>query len=85
MRAATTGVERTEAGVRLSFSPSTDGLFEEFTILEKGCCAFFGFGLESEALRWDAPPDASAIMDAVYRFFSDPNSSVDELDLLVSG
>jgi hypothetical protein len=82
LRAAALDVERTEAGVLLSFPPSTDGLFEEFSVSEKQCCAFFGFGFESGSLRWEAPPDASAIMDAIYRFFSDAGSSVDELELL---
>jgi len=85
MRASTLGVERTDSGVRLSFPPSANGLFEAFSILEKRCCAFFGFRLESGKLRWDAPPDASGMIDAIYRFFSDPNSSADELELLVLG
>lgn len=82
MRAATLQVERTEAGVLLSFSPSADGLFEQFSISEKQCCAFFGFRFESRMLRWEAPPDASRMMDAIYRFFSDPRYSVDDLELL---
>lgn len=82
MRGATLEIERTEAGVVLSFPPSADGLFEQFSISEKQCCAFFGFGFESQKLRWEAPPDASAMMDSIYRFFSDPSSSVDELELL---
>jgi hypothetical protein len=83
MRVSTVGVERTGSGVLLSFPPSADGLFEEFTVLEKRCCAFFGFGFESGELRWEAPPDALPIMDAVYRFFSDPNCSLDTLELLI--
>jgi hypothetical protein len=83
MRASTLGVERTGSGVRLSFPPSADSLFEEFSILEKRCCALFGFRLENGKLRWDAPPDASGMMDTVYRCFSDPNYSADELELLV--
>jgi len=85
MRAATREIERTEAGVLLSFPPSADGLFEQFSISEKQCCAFFGFRFESQKLRWEAPPDAFGMMDAIYRFFSDPSYSVDDLELLVLG
>jgi hypothetical protein len=85
MRVATLETERTEAGVLLSFPPSADGLFEQFSISEKQCCAFFGFRFESQKLRWEAPPDASAMMDAIYRFFSDPSYSVEELELLALG
>lgn len=85
MRAATLDIERTEAGVLLSFPPSADGLFEQFSITEKQCCAFFGFRFESRKLRWEAPADASRMMDSIYRFFSDPSYSVDDLELLVLG
>jgi hypothetical protein len=85
MRAATQQVERTEAGVLVRFPSSADGLFEQFSISEKQCCAFFGFRFDSQKLMWEAPPDASGMMDAIYRFFSDPTYSIDELELLSPG
>jgi hypothetical protein len=85
MRAATLEVERTEVGVLLSFPPTANRVFEQFSVSEKQCCAFFGFRFDSGKLRWEAPPDASSMMDAIYRFFSDPSYSVDELELLALG
>jgi hypothetical protein len=85
MRAVTLEAERTVAGVLLSFPPSADGLFKQFSVSEKQCCAFFGFRFESGRLRWEAPPGASEMMDAIHRFFSYPGYLVDELELLVLG
>lgn len=73
MREATTGVVRTEAGVILSFPSSADDLFAQFSVLEKQCCAFFGFEFESGQMQWEAPPQASAVMDDVFAFFVGTN------------
>lgn len=72
MRASTLSIERTDFGLVISFSPEEAAVFKEFADLEKQCCAFFGFAMESVNLRWEAPPSAIAIMESVYRFFSDP-------------
>ena len=84
MREVQTGVERTEDGVLLSFPRDSGGIFEEFSLAEKQCCAFFGFHLGVGELIWVAPPGASAIMDAVYAFLSDHTTSLDDLQALVS-
>lgn len=83
MREVQTGVERTEDGVLLSFPPDSGSIFEEFSLAEKQCCAFFGFHLGVGELTWEAPPGASAIMDAVYAFLSDRTTSLDDLQALV--
>lgn len=72
MRSAACSVERTDFGLVLSFSPGEQPVFREFANLEKQCCSFFGFAVESDSLRWEAPPNAAAIMDSLHRFFSDP-------------
>lgn len=72
MRALTLSVERTDAGVVLSFPANEVPVFEEFADVEKQCCSFFGFAVELDTLRWEAPPNAAEIMDAIHRFFSDP-------------
>lgn len=84
MREMQTGVERTEDGVLLSFPRDSVGIFEEFSLAEKQCCAFFGFHLGAEELIWEAPPGASAIMDAFYAFLSDRTKSFDDLQALLS-
>jgi hypothetical protein len=79
MRTASLGVKRTDDGIVIAFSPDAAPLFEEFTTLEKQCCAFFGFDIETNQLRWEAPPSATEIMDSVHRFFSDSEISVEKL------
>ncbi len=83
MRDIQTGVERTEDGVILSFPKGSGGVFEEFSLAEKQCCAFFGFHLGDEELTWEAPPGASAIMDAIYAFLSDRTKSLVDLQALL--
>lgn len=83
MRSAVSEVERTEDGVLVFFSPEDDELFERFSVLEKQCCQFFGFHLRSGMLEWVAPHYASEIMNAIYRFFSDPSTSDAELERLL--
>jgi hypothetical protein len=72
MRSAAHSIERTDFGLVLSFSPDEQAVFKEFAKLEKQCCSFFGFAVESDSLRWEAPPNATEIMDALHRFFSNP-------------
>lgn len=79
MRDSITAVERTHAGVVLSFLAKAKGLFEEFMVVEKQCCGFYGFAIDGHALRWEAPPEASKLMDEVYRFFSDNTITVEGL------
>ena len=72
MRSVTLSTERTDSGILLTFLRDETPLFEEFASLEKECCAFFGFAVDSGVLRWEAPTDAAQIMDSLVRFFSDP-------------
>jgi hypothetical protein len=72
-RAALLSIERTDTGLLLQL-PRTDALradLERFAVDEKRCCQFWGFAVvESEndlALRWDGPPSAGELLDAIER------------------
>ena len=44
-----------------------------FAVEEKRCCAFWGFAVETGAgltLQWDAPPDATELVDGLEAFFT---------------
>ena len=69
MRAAMTALERTDTGLLLSF-PRTDPVevdVRRFAVDEKRCCQFWGFavveGDDELVLRWDAPADATALLE----------------------
>lgn len=79
LRAQVTTVERVENGILLRYPAAAKSLFAEFATLESGCCAFFGFDVHAEQMRWEAPPTASELMDALYRFFVDATIDVDSL------
>lgn len=82
MRSALTEVERSPHGLILRFPPDpqiTAGV-RRFATDEKECCRFWGFLVTATAtdttLRWDGPPDASAILDHIERYL-DGDESVD--------
>ena len=75
MRSRHTRLERTDHGVLLHFPDQADikADLEKFTVDEKGCCAFWGFAINTEGgdltLRWDGPPTVDDFMDRLVAFF----------------
>ena len=71
MRAAMTSLERTNTGMVLQFPRRADieADVRRFAVDEKRCCQFWGFavldGDDDLALRWDAPPAAAHLVDAL--------------------
>ena len=87
MRTAMTAVERTDPGLLLTF-PRGDDIESDvrrFAVDEKRCCQFWGFavvdGDDELALRWDGPPTAGPLLDALEAMLSSdaPIESIDGL------
>jgi hypothetical protein len=84
MRSQHTRLERTEHGMLLHFPNESDikAELDRFTVDEKGCCAFWGFAVDTcddeLTLRWDGPPTVDEFMDRLAAFFAgDEPLSVD--------
>lgn len=74
MRTNLTSLERTDHGMLLHFAlrPEIEADLHQFATDEKRCCQFWGFEVltgDDLALRWDAPPTASDIVDRLEVFF----------------
>lgn len=86
MRSEVQRIDRTPHGLVLHFPPS-DALevaVRRFAAEEKTCCGFWGFAVATEpglALRWDGPPSAAELMDAIEAYLEGtaPLSSVAQL------
>ena len=71
MRTSMTSLERTATGLLLQFprGESIEADVRRFALDEKRCCQFWGFavidGDDQLVLRWDGPPTASALLDAL--------------------
>ena len=80
IRSALTDLERSPHGLVLRL-PATDDVVadvERFAADEKRCCQFWGFAVTTTAadvtMRWDGPPDASAILDQIHRYLAGDDS-----------
>ena len=75
MRQRLGGIERTEHGLLLHFTPDPDveADLRRFAVDEKRCCQFWGFEVVATAaeltLRWDGPPDAGDLLDQLLAYF----------------
>jgi hypothetical protein len=77
-------IERTQHGMLLHFPdrPGIDDDLRRFARDEKACCSFWGFAVAATSggftLRWDAPPAADHLVDALLAAFEgdDPISAV---------
>src|SRR5919112_1989906 len=71
LRRAVARAERTPHGLLLRFGASdrVEADVRRFAADEKRCCTFWGFavdrGDDEVTLRWDAPPAAAEIIDAI--------------------
>ena len=80
MRSALTVVERSPHGLILRFPPDPKIAADvrRFAADEKQCCRFWGFDVTATAthttLRWDGPPDSSAILDDIQRYLEGDES-----------
>lgn len=80
-------IERTEHGMLLRFPKRShvEADLHRFSIDEKRCCEFWGFAIDSHGdeliFYWDAPPDASELVDQFVAYFSgdEPLSSISGL------
>jgi hypothetical protein len=76
LRSHHTRLERTEHGLLLHFpdQPDVRTELEQFTVEEKGCCAFWGFAIDADGddltLRWDGPPTVDELMGRLVAFFA---------------
>ena len=76
MRSNLTAIERTEHGMLLRFPNASDieADLQRFAVEEKRCCEFWGFAIAADGgdltLRWDAPPDAEALVDQLLGYFN---------------
>jgi hypothetical protein len=75
LRRRVAAIERTADGLHLAF-PADEALharLERFVQDEKGCCRFWGFGLDADDeridLQWSGPPSAQPILDELDRWF----------------
>jgi hypothetical protein len=82
LRASHAGRRGTEHGMELTF-PSRPDVAADVRRLadeERRCCGFWGFDITAEldtiVLRWEAPPDASAIITRLGAYF-DGDASLD--------
>jgi hypothetical protein len=81
-------IERGEHGMILRFPNRADieADLERFAVDEKRCCEFWGFAVEVQAdeltLRWDAPPDASDLVDRFLAYFTGDEPLTDLAGLL---
>lgn len=76
LRAAMTGLDRTDHGMLLHFRPDAEieAKVRQFTLDEKRCCEFWGFGVSIDhaelTLQWNAPPTAMGLVDRLEAFFT---------------
>ena len=75
LRANLVSVERTDHGLLLRFAQRGDieAAVRRFAADEKGCCQFWGFGINVAdghvQLRWDGPPAVNELMDRLQSYF----------------
>ena len=68
-------IERTEHGLLLHFPARSDveADLRHFATVEKGCCTFWGFDIETTdsdlTLRWDGPPSVDELLDRLLAWF----------------
>ena len=87
LRSASTAVDRTDYGLLLHFpaAPDIEADVRAFAVDEKACCSFWGFGVDVAhdeiTLQWDAPPDASELIERLHEFFlgDEPLTALDGL------
>lgn len=76
LRTALRRLERTPHGMVLHLPPADDveDDVRRFAVDEKRCCRFWGFEVtrtpDEVVLRWDAPPTADELVDALVRYFT---------------
>ena len=76
MRRELARIERVDDGLLLHFAPDAalEDELRQFALDEKRCCSFWGFAVTSVdgdlALRWEAPPNAAALLDQLDAFFT---------------
>lgn len=86
MRSEVQRVDRSPYGLVLHF-PAGDALeaaLRQFAVEEQACCRFWGFAVLTEpglALRWDGPPSAAELLDALEAYLrgTAPLTSVAQL------
>ena len=77
----------TEVGLLLHLPATTENEADvrEFAKDEKACCQFWGFdvaiGDDEITLQWDAPPDATELIERLHEFFlgDEPLTALDGL------
>lgn len=86
LRTRLTRVERTEHGMLLHLPPGRELVaeLERFAQLEKQCCGFWGFHVQSgrstTTLRWDAPPAAEDLLEGFLAWFQgEPQADITHL------
>ena len=67
-------IDRTEHGMLLHFpaDADVDARLQHFAEVEKQCCRFWGFEVETRSsettLRWDAPPAAGELVERLMAY-----------------
>jgi hypothetical protein len=75
IRTALTDVQRTELGLLLQLASraEVEADLRQFAVDEKRCCQFWGFEVTSGpplTLRWDGPPAANDLLDALHDYLT---------------
>jgi hypothetical protein len=87
IRANLQWVDRVEHGLLLHLPDQVDveADVREFAVVEKQCCAFWGFAVERTggglALRWEAPPSAGDLLERLHHILTsdEPIASIEGL------